>query len=78
MKTTLFPECGKWGPSIHLESAGAAATQLGNCITTQTSNLTSADLATTLTKLDQTQTAYQAALESAAKIMNLSILNYIQ
>ena len=61
-----------------LESAAAAATQLGNSITTQTSNLASADLATTLTKLDQTQTAYQAALESAAKIMNLSILNYIQ
>jgi flagellar hook-associated protein 3 FlgL len=60
-----------------LETAGAAATQLGTNITTQTSNLTSADLATTLTKLDQTQTAYQAALQSSLMIMNLSILNYI-
>ncbi len=60
-----------------LESAGTAATQLGTNITTQTSNLTSADLATTLTKLDQTQTAYQAALQSSEVIMHLSILDYI-
>ena len=60
-----------------LESASTAATQLGTNITTQTSNLTSADLATTLTQLDQTQTAYQAALQSGEMIMKLSILNYI-
>ena len=62
----------------NLESAGAAATQLGDSITSETSNLTSADLATTMTKLDQTQTAYQAALQSGEMILNLSILNYIQ
>jgi flagellar hook-associated protein 3 FlgL len=62
----------------NLESAGAAATQLGTSITSQTSNLTSADLATTMTKLDQTQTAYQAALQSGEMILNLSILNYLQ
>jgi flagellar hook-associated protein 3 FlgL len=61
-----------------LDTAGAAATQLSNNITTQTSNLTSADLATTLTKLDQTQTAYQAAMQSGVMIMNLSILDYIK
>ncbi|MGA2542226.1 MAG: flagellar hook-associated protein FlgL [Verrucomicrobiota bacterium] len=60
-----------------LESASTAATQMGTNITTQTSNLTSADLATTLTKLDQTQTAYQAALQSSQMIMGLSILDYI-
>ena len=61
-----------------LESAGTAATQLGANLTAQTSNLTSADLATTLTKLDQTQTAYQAAMQSGVMIMNLSILDFIQ
>jgi flagellar hook-associated protein 3 FlgL len=61
-----------------LESAGAAATQLSTGITTQTSNLTSADLATSLTQLDQTQTAYQAAMQSGVMIMNLSILDFIQ
>ena len=41
------------------------------------SNLTSANLATTLTELQQTQTAYQAALESGVQVMQLSLLNYI-
>jgi flagellar hook-associated protein 3 FlgL len=36
-----------------------------------------ADLATTVTKLDQAQTAYSAALESAVSSMQISILNYI-
>jgi len=35
-------------------------------------------LAQTLTELDQTQTAYQAALESGSKVMNLSLLNFLQ
>jgi flagellar hook-associated protein 3 FlgL len=61
-----------------LQSAGTAATQLGTSIATQTSNLTGADLATTMTELDQTQTAYQAALQSGEMIMNLSILNFLQ
>jgi flagellar hook-associated protein 3 FlgL len=61
-----------------LQTAGTAATQLGTTLTTQTSNLTGADLTTTLTQLDQTETALEAALESGEKIMNLSILNYLQ
>jgi len=36
-----------------------------------------ADMPTTIVKLNQTQTAYQAALASAAKIMNMSLLDYI-
>ncbi|MBI2814299.1 MAG: flagellin [Opitutae bacterium] len=39
---------------------------------------TSADLAATVMKLNQTQTAYQAALQSAANIMRLSLLDYIR
>ena len=38
----------------------------------------SVDLPTTIVKLNQAQTAYQAALSSAAKIMNLSLLDYIK
>jgi flagellin-like hook-associated protein FlgL len=41
------------------------------------SNDTSADLATTLTQLSQTQTAYQAALESGTMVMQTSLLNYL-
>jgi flagellar hook-associated protein 3 FlgL len=36
-----------------------------------------ADLPTTITQLNQAQTAYQAALQSAVSTMQLSILNYI-
>ncbi len=61
-----------------LEAASATATQVGTTITTQSSNITGADLATTLTKLDQTQTALQAAMQSGVMIMNLSILDFIQ
>jgi flagellar hook-associated protein 3 FlgL len=32
----------------------------------------------TIVKLNQTQTAYQAALQSAANIMKLSLLDYIK
>ena len=38
----------------------------------------SVDLPTTIVKLNQAQTAYQAALSSAAKVMNLSLLDYIK
>lgn len=37
-----------------------------------------ADLAETIVKLNQTQTAYQAALQSAASIMKLSLLDYLR
>ncbi len=38
---------------------------------------TDADLPSTIVKLTQTQTAYQAALQSAASIMRISLLDYI-
>ena len=60
-----------------LTSATNIAAAQSTNFTTQISNETSADLATTLTQLTQTQTAYQAALESGAKIMNLSLLDYL-
>ena len=41
------------------------------------SRQTSADITTVTVKLSQAQTAYQAALESSAKMMSMSLLNYI-
>lgn len=38
---------------------------------------TEADLPSTIVKLNQTQTAYQAALQSAGMIMKISLLDYI-
>lgn len=58
----------------------AAQAQQGDRVTSLTklvSDESSVDLPTTIVKLNQTTTAYQAALSSAAKIMNLSLLDYI-
>jgi flagellar hook-associated protein 3 FlgL len=60
-----------------LEAAGNVAQQSTTSIDTQMSNDTSADLATTLTQLSQTQTAYQAALESGTLVMQTSLINYL-
>ncbi len=61
-----------------LTAAGNIATAQSTNLTTQISGDTNADLAQTMTQLDQTQTAYQAALESGTMVMNLSLLNYLQ
>jgi flagellin-like hook-associated protein FlgL len=42
------------------------------------SNASGADMVQTIVQLNQAQTAYQAALQSGSKIMQLSLLNYIQ
>jgi flagellar hook-associated protein 3 FlgL len=58
-----------------------ASTQLTNnlgSLNTAISNQTSADMVQTIMQLNQAQSSYQAALQSGAKIMQLSILNYIQ
>lgn len=61
-----------------LESAKSIATSrvaaLGNLISREGN----ADLAETLVQLNQTQTAYQAALQSGASVMQLSLLNYLR
>ena len=36
-----------------------------------------ADMPSTIVRLNQAQTAYQASLQSSAKIMKLSLLDYI-
>ena len=52
-------------------------TSLSTSLDTIISSKASADLPSTLVKLNQVQTAYQAVLESSAKIMQMSLLNYI-
>jgi|SRR5580658_8285093 flagellar hook-associated protein 3 FlgL len=61
-----------------LQAAGNVAQQQSSNVTTQMSNDTSADLAQTLTQLDQTQTAYQAALQSGTMVMSLSLMDFLQ
>ncbi len=61
-----------------LTAAASLASSQSSALGSQITTASSADLATTLTRLSQIQTAYQAALESSASIMQLSILNYLQ
>lgn len=61
-----------------LTAASTSASDQSTSITTQMSNDTTADLAQTLTQLDQTQTAYQAALQSGTMIMQLSMMDFLQ
>ena len=60
-----------------LNTAASLATTQTDSLTTDISNASGVDLVQTLTDLNQTQTAYQAALQSSATIMQLSILNYL-
>jgi flagellar hook-associated protein 3 FlgL len=60
-----------------LNVAATIATNRSASLDKMITNTSSADLVQTMMLLSQTQTAYQAALQSGAKIMQLSILNYI-
>ena len=60
-----------------LDMAATFATNNSQSLTTMISNSSSANLVQTMMQLSQTQNAYQAALQSGVKIMQLSILNYL-
>jgi len=60
-----------------LQAAGNLASQQGNNMTTQISGKTDADLATTITHLQQTETAYEAALESSTRVMQISLVDFL-
>jgi len=61
-----------------LTAASTFATNRTQSLDTMISNASGADMVKAVTALSQAQTAYQAALQSGTKIMQLSILNYIQ
>jgi flagellar hook-associated protein 3 FlgL len=61
-----------------LETTKAFLGERSTALEGQVSNEVDADLAQTLVKLNQTQTAYQAALQSGASALNLSLLDYLR
>jgi len=61
-----------------LEATASLNRERGLAIETQVSKEVDADLAQTLVKLSQTQTAYEAALQSGAKALNLSLMDYLR
>ncbi|HTD65009.1 MAG TPA: hypothetical protein VK846_00565, partial [Candidatus Limnocylindria bacterium] len=60
-----------------LEAAQSIATSRGDSVNGLVSKEANADLAQTLLELNQTQTAYQAALQSGASMMQLSLMTYL-
>jgi flagellar hook-associated protein 3 FlgL len=64
----------------HLATADSLAATQSLSVEQTVSQLSDADLAQTLTELSATQTAYQAALQSGAKLLNpnMTLLNYLQ
>jgi flagellar hook-associated protein 3 FlgL len=61
-----------------LNAAATFASNNSQSLDAMISNASSADMVQTIVQLNQAQTAYQAALQSGSKIMQLSLLNYIQ
>ena len=61
-----------------LTASAAAASSQGTALQGQISKQADADLAQTMVRLSQTQTAYQAALQSGAKLMSMSLLDYLK
>ncbi len=66
------------GIQTRIEAAQVQQKDRATSIEKLIANETSVDLPTTIVRLNQTNTAYQAALASASKIMNLSLLDYIR
>ena len=61
-----------------LEATNSIAEKRADTLETLISSDVDADLAQTLVRLNQTQTAYQAALQSAGKILSSSLLDYLR
>lgn len=61
-----------------LEASASLAVSRGDSLEVLVSREADADLAQTLVRLNQTQNAYQAALQSGAKLLNTSLLDYLR
>ena len=60
-----------------LSTVSSFLSNQANSLDKGVSNESSADLVTTMVQLNRAQNGYQAALQSTAKIMQMSIMNYI-
>lgn len=74
----LFHVSSNGAIQARLEGANAITVDRSLSLEKSVSAEADADLAQTLVKLSQTQTAYQAALQSGASILKLSLLDYLR
>ena len=61
-----------------LEATEATAAQRAGSMQVMVSKEVDVDLSQVLVRLNQTQTAYQAALQSGARLLNISLLDYLR
>lgn len=61
-----------------LETSSALMKDQGSALETQVSKEADADLTQVIVKLNATQTAYQAALQSGAQLMGISLMNFLR
>ncbi|HVS53675.1 MAG TPA: flagellar hook-associated protein FlgL [Opitutaceae bacterium] len=66
------------GVQTRIQASLSQQTDRKTSLDSLVSSETDADLPSTIVKLNQTQTAYQAALQSATNIMRLSLLDYLK
>ena len=66
------------GVQTRIEASKSQQVDLESSLASLISKEADADMPATIVKLTQTQTAYQAALQSAANIMRLSLLDYLK
>ncbi|MCL5096417.1 MAG: flagellar hook-associated protein FlgL [Candidatus Omnitrophica bacterium] len=69
---------GNYGAvQARLDAASASLSSRGSSVQSLISKEADADLADTLVRLNATQNAYQAALQSGAKLLNTSLMDYL-
>lgn len=66
------------GIQARIEAVQSQQKTIADALEASVSSEADVDLPATIVKLNQTQTAYQAALQSAANIMRLSLLDYLK
>jgi flagellar hook-associated protein 3 FlgL len=76
--TLVFAVADSAGIQTRIEAGRSQQTDRLTSLDALVSSETDADLPATIVRLNQTQTAYQAALQSGASLMRLSLLDYIQ
>ena len=75
----LIDQLGSNAAAIaRLDAAGSTNSSRSQAVDAVKSSVTDVDLAQTLTDLSRAQTAYQVALQTGAKLLNLSLLDYLK
>jgi len=74
----LFHVSNNGAIQTRLDAAASVASSKSTALDQQISNKADADMTDTIVKLNQAQNSYQAALQSSGRIMQMSLMDYLQ